>query len=506
MKRGRKYFRNLKNSNEMVSDLVGTFVLLAIAVVIFSSLYGIVFSYPITTDPAKVTIIGTIEGDTIILEHRGGEALGPETIIPITIAGNRTTSTVRDLLIDTNGDGLWNIGERLVYPFTYNLSYLDADVMAVDIESNNLVLIGTLDIHPESDIGVKVTVDPIVDCNTTLRIKVTNYRGDMNASNITIKCKLPNGIIFENPSLSNGTYDNATGFWNIDWLNVSQTTTLEFNIKVKYTQLALLLDGSGSITDDDWDVMLEGISTAITNGYIPHNEQVELTVFQFGGLNPDNDYSWAQVELGGPIVLDNTNYNDAADDIMNITQLGGATPMSCAFRLAADIMSGDKNNKLPGTPFAGMKSKNSSWPRQVVNLITDGQPNVIYDDNIRYNGIWQSGRNRYILGKSDTELALGYFKSLIPIEAGIDEIDSEAVGDGTDVPWLRDHIVRPQPGIIAPPYTPGWVVAVKNFQELADTIAEQFKLIFDHTIIVEKVASTPQDPDAANNVASISII
>ena len=36
MRLGRKYFRNLKNSNEMISDLVGTFVLLAIVVVIFS--------------------------------------------------------------------------------------------------------------------------------------------------------------------------------------------------------------------------------------------------------------------------------------------------------------------------------------------------------------------------------------------------------------------------------------------------------------------------------------
>ena len=126
MKLWGKNIRSFRNSNEMVSDLVGTMVLLAISVVIFSSLYSMVLSYPFASDPATVTIIGTIDGSNIILEHRGGEALGLETTIPITIAGEKLLidgriPTVLDLLIDSNGDGLWNIGERLVYNFWFFL-------------------------------------------------------------------------------------------------------------------------------------------------------------------------------------------------------------------------------------------------------------------------------------------------------------------------------------------------------------------------------------------------
>lgn len=522
MKRWRKNIRSLRHSNEMVSEIVGTVLLLAIAVGIFSTLYCVVLSYPFAQAQATVTIIGTVDGDDIILEHRGGEALGLETEVPITIAGEKLlidgrTPTVGDLLIDSNGDGLWNIGERLVYKFTYDLSKLDADVMAIDVESNSLVLMGTIDIQPECDIGVKVTVDDKYPNNSTvLRIKATNYRGDINASNVTIKCKLPYGLIFDSYELSQGTYDSVTGIWDIGYLSITKSATLNITVNVMPsnettpTQLALLLDGSGSITPADWTIMCNGIALAITDGYIPHNGQVELTVIQFGGDKEDifsKHWAWAQVELGGPIVLNNTNYLTVASDIQAINQLSGYTAMSCAFRLAADIMSGDPNNKLSGTPFKGMASKHSDWPRQVVNLVTDGQPNVTYNDAWRYKGILQNNK----IGKVDTESALTYYESLRPIEDD-DEIDSEAVGDDTDQTWLRDHIVRPQPGYDDwPPTDSGWVRYVDNYTEFANTIGEQFKLIFNNVpsivnVNVEKVGSIPLDPNAANNKVSISII
>jgi hypothetical protein len=45
------------------------------------------------------------------------------------------------------------------------------------------------------------------------------------------------------------------------------------------------------------------------------------------------------------------------------------------------------------------------------------------------------------------------------IAAGITEISAEGIGDipAVDVNWLRDSIVYPAPGTIAPPWTSGWV-------------------------------------------------
>jgi len=469
-----------------------------------------VFSYPITTDSAKVTVIGTIEGNSIILEHRGGESLGPKTIIPITIANDNWTLIVWKDLNDTNSNGLWDIGERLVQKFDYNkynITNLEADVIAIDVEGNNIVLTGTLDIHPESDIGVKIDIDPVVDRMTVLRIKVTNYWGDLDALNIKIECKLPDGMVYLSHDPPQATYNTISGIWDIPNLKIGQSTTLNITIEVTYTQLALLLDGSYSITSTDWDIMLDGISKAIIDGYIPYNGQVELTIVQFGGWK--NNRSWAQVELGGPIVIDSTNYMTISRNIQNIIQLGGGTAMSCAFRLAADVMSGDPNGHLLNTSFYGMASTHSDWSRQVVNLVTDGQPNIIYVHNERYAGWWPGNVSyQYDLGKANTEAALKYFKTLIPIVvADGDEIDAEAVGINTNISWLRDHVVQPQPGYDDwPPTSSGWVRCVHDYIEFAKTISKQFELIFNRTIVVEKITSIPQDPNAENNMASISIL
>lgn len=510
--------RSLRHSNEMVSDIVGTVLLLAVAVGIFSTLYVVVLSHPLAQDLATVRIVGTVDGDNIILEHRGGEALGLDTEVPITIGGEKLliagrTPTVGDLLVDSNGDGLWNIGERLVQNFTYDPNKINANVMAVDIKSNSLVLDGTIDIHPESDIGVKFRVNdqfPVAG-NNTIYIIATNYRGDLNASNVIIKCKLPDGISHISHVLSQGMYDNSTGIWDVGNLAVGESATLNITVlvgKTAPTQLALLLDGSKSILPADWDIMLDGIALAITNGCIPHNEQVELTIIQFGGGNGNpNGRIWAQVELGGPIVLTDTNYLVVANQIQAIPQLGGGTAISSAFRLAADVLSGDPNNYLEGTPFAGMASTHSNWPRQVINLVTDGQPNVIYNHSDRYGGYWAGlTGDQYAKGKLDTEAALAYYESVRPIEES-DEIDVEAIGDGTGQIWLKNHIVRPQPGYDNwPPTGPGWVRYVDNYTEFANTIGKQFQLIFSSiTIKAEIMTSIPIDPNAANNKFSVTI-
>ena len=58
------------------------------------------------------------------------------------------------------------------------------------------------------------------------------------------------------------------------------------------TQLAMILDGSGSISSSDFNIMKEGLARSIENASIfPHDGNVELTVIQFGGTK-------AQKELG----------------------------------------------------------------------------------------------------------------------------------------------------------------------------------------------------------------
>ena len=507
----------LRSSNNAVSEALGTVLLLGVSVAIFSALYIIVLSQTFETNETYPTIVSTIVGDNIIFEHRGGDSLGLDATVPLTVDGqkvliNEETPTVGDLLIDANDNDQWDIGEILSFNYYdegYTINSEEADATATNEEKTDTIFMGSFDISPESDIGIQCLVDnptPIVGEQVELTIVITHFRGNLAIPNLKINFPLPNGLTyFQSDTHGWGTYDETTGDWNlVNDLPVRQSATLTIIADVtstgtisEFTQLALLIDGSGSIVPADWNMMRNGIAQAIIDGYIPHNGMVELTVIQFGGWTDSR--SWAQVELGGPIVLDSTNYLDVADSVKTITQLGGGTAMDCAFRLAADVMSGDPYGYLVGTPFEGMASTHSDWKRQVVNLVTDGQPNINYIHSERYKGSWtyyENPSNEFALGKTYTEAALAYYESLMPInEAESDEIDAIAVGTATDIPWLRDHIVRPQPGYDNwPPTGPGWVKHVASYTEFADTIDEQFQLIFNGmTIEAELESNLPID-------------
>ena len=285
----------LKKSNNAVTELVGTILLLGIAVAIFSALYYIVLNASaFSAEVPYPDVISTIEGSNIIFEHRGGDDLSSDTEIILDMGNGPENVTVGDCLIDENQDGKWNIGEKIAYPIVYSLDNSNADAMAIDTDGGRTVLRGSLDITPESDIGIELTVDnqnPEVGDIIHITIKVINYHGDMNTSSIKIKFLLPDTLKYlgHNP---NYNYSNVTGIWFInesigirDSISlVIQAQVLEPEITYEPTQMAMILDGSGSISSNDWDTMREGLAKSIENSDIfPHSGDVELTVVQFGG-------------------------------------------------------------------------------------------------------------------------------------------------------------------------------------------------------------------------------
>lgn len=132
-------------ADEAVSDIVGTVLLLGMTIALFSTLCVGVLSYPSSPSSASVNLVGTIEGDFLYLEHRGGEALNLDTKIIITIGENPSESIiVGDVLsAEATNDNLWNIGEGLVYE-NANMNGEQVKFTVVDIKSNSVILLGSL--------------------------------------------------------------------------------------------------------------------------------------------------------------------------------------------------------------------------------------------------------------------------------------------------------------------------------------------------------------------------
>jgi len=235
MKKWKENIRNFKDSNSMVAEIIGTILLLGIAVAIFSTLYVVVFAYPFPTSSPNVTLIGTIEGSNIIIEHHSGESLSLDTEIFFGGSDDANSFIVRDFLDDeSQSDGVWNIGERIVYPFEYNISCTQVEIMTFDIESNSLILMGTLDIHPECDVGVRYTIDKTSLDKDNLKqfnIVATSYRGDINEIRIKINITLPDEDLFpyRNYTTGKGFYNRTIGIWCINNLTVGESVTLTIN-------------------------------------------------------------------------------------------------------------------------------------------------------------------------------------------------------------------------------------------------------------------------------------
>jgi uncharacterized repeat protein (TIGR01451 family) len=644
--------KNQRNT-QAVSEVLGEIILLAIAVTSISVIYSQVLSTPPPSNPPNVTIIGKIEGNNLVFENQKGESLSLDTKITVnTDIKNETFLVKKYLDAESIKDGEWNIGEKAIYPFPFNLSnirsHFTSYLQIADIESNSLVFTGTLDVYPETDLGVTMTADnlhPAIGSKVNFTICVINNKGGTPAKNIEILNTLSKNFTYSSNDTSYGVYNPNTGIWYIPSLEIGQSACLTITAIVTLTstptQLAMILDGSGSISSHDWDSMRIGLANAVNNSSIfPHDGTVELTVIQFGGsifakwndnwddyssnwfqsssqrhnnsysagssdkkegsftcnnldtrdassitvdfwyrlddtevgdltlsyyngsnynviqnigggaknkwlhytdtivdshyfksnfrirftstldngenvwiddvvIKKDADillregfesyYPYSRVEIG-PIIVTSSNKQLISNQIRNINQMQGYTPMACGIRLAADQLHNIGAFNIT--------------KRQLINLVTDGKPNCVWVPGSYRGEIKGDNPTGWNLGKQDSEEAQSYLLNTLQMNSNKDEFDSIAVGvNGTygspDTDWLKNKIVWPQPGSIAPPYIAGWVKTITSWQGFEETISEIFKNYFGISTNnnVKIIAATPStDPNLGNNEVEITII
>lgn len=117
-------------------------MLLSIALVILSSFYIYTLSYPLPNSPPIVVIVGSLELDNIVLLHRGGDNLGFDTKLVMSIGNMTDYTTVGDYLdSESKNNGVWNIGEKVVYP-AGDTTGINAGVLLVDSGSESVLMSG----------------------------------------------------------------------------------------------------------------------------------------------------------------------------------------------------------------------------------------------------------------------------------------------------------------------------------------------------------------------------
>ncbi len=373
-----KFFVNRFKQNNGVSEVIGEVLMLLLVTSSFSVFYYNISTISEPIDPPNVTIVGRVEDNCLVFEHQKGDPLRLDTTFTLTMSTGNMTFVVQDYLDEqSQKNGFWDIGESIIYPLSFNISnirsYFAASLTTVDRESNSLIFIGTLDVYPKTDLKVTMNADnhsPAIGSKVNFTICVANSEHGVPAVDIEILTVLSRNFSYFSNITSRGMYNSDTGIWTIPFLEVGESVCLTITaiviLSTQPTQLAMILDGSGSISSSDWSVMKDGLANSIENSSIfPHDGNVELTVIQFGN-------NLARCELG-PIIVRNDNYAYIGNLIRNIAQIRGYTPISCGIRCAADVLHDIGN-------FDDTK-------RQIINLVTDGVANSYWYTG--YTGLYQ---------------------------------------------------------------------------------------------------------------------
>jgi hypothetical protein len=220
-------------------------------------------------------------------------------------------------------------------------------------------------------------------------------------------------------------------------------------------QVAFVIDGSGSIDTSEWALMVDATAAMIEDpDCIPRNSTVELCIIQFAG-------STASLEVSPTVIDSQATAEDIADDVRDIVKRGSWTPTGEGIKMAKEQITGSAN-------FA-------TADRQIINLVTNGHP------------------------EPDEQPAIAIAERDAAVAAGIDEIDSEAIGvEQVWLEWLRDNIVYPELGVIAPPYpdprgSAGFVRPVDTFDDFAEALEEKCAVIFPHLTLAPATATNYVD-------------
>jgi len=186
-----------------------------------------------------------------------------------------------DVGILNNGDSAWIMITCLVNASNttiYNTANTSANQYDWNMSNNNAS--AQINVHPAADISVKKTVsknNPMVCENFTWTILVKN-NGPDTASGVVVNDILPAGLNLVSFTPSQGTYNPATGIWNVGTLINGANATLSIVTNVSEALNGATITNNATKTSAsqyDWNTSNDASSATVT---IPANKNFTLTV------------------------------------------------------------------------------------------------------------------------------------------------------------------------------------------------------------------------------------
>ncbi len=168
--------KNFSIHDEAVSEVVGTLFLITLTICAFSAIALIVLNpwsnFP-EESPPNIFLVGYIQDNAIIVEHRGGISLDQPIKVTVAIAGSDHTFNMNGSSYwdDTNGDGKWSVGEQIVYPGG-NFQGKRVTCVVIDVRGNNILFDKTIQNGTTTTTPYTTVLDPWNVTETSAMVKM----------------------------------------------------------------------------------------------------------------------------------------------------------------------------------------------------------------------------------------------------------------------------------------------------------------------------------------------
>jgi hypothetical protein len=404
--------------NKAVSEVLGTILLLAISVSIFSVVYASFFSVQVSPAMPSVNIVGSIDEGYLVLEHYGGESLSLDTkvIMYFDTGGSSTASIIINDYLDqtSKDDGKWDIGEKLKIPLNSISEYIpynSINIMVVDTESNSAIMQGKvqeiLEPQPIADLGVlsfgcnPSTVSDIgTDVSVSFSVKNLGEK-PANGFGYTISIDgnivVSDGIQNLNPALNLGeqssTFSTVVTLPSVEPLN-GNYYEIEFEIFVY-----------GTIYNDDGDATsIYNIANAqVYLNLVDPNADLSISLIapnnllDFHGLvtissevvnNGPSETGNVRVICNLPVGLLYGKHSqtkgsyDKNTGVWNIGNLDAGESVSLTIKALVDVL----DSEVEFTQFAIVIDGSNAISTTQFDMILQGIANAIIDGSIPHNG------------------------------------------------------------------------------------------------------------------------
>lgn len=233
-------------SDHAVSEIVGTLLLIGIGISLVVALaivtFSISYAFFSPTTPS-VNIIGTVIGNSVILEHHGGDPISIDSIIHLNFAETPYTTTVGNALDSSaKADGYWNIGERIVIPYSGgDLSGMQVSITIIDKNSNSIILRGIIQSGSNSVLPQVITLnaDSITSYSAILHMYF-DFKGHTITRNVAF-LYIPSSVYQSNHSAiwsSTGWIPVAVndGQYNCTLSGLNQNVQYLFQASIQYNK------------------------------------------------------------------------------------------------------------------------------------------------------------------------------------------------------------------------------------------------------------------------------